>query len=322
MLLAGDGLHTVLTVAYKQTKSHFFKPILLSVYNYAILSPVNGQKTAPLNRLLKELPSGLLADTHWLKDHGLTRSLIHDYVKRGWLERLGARLYRRAGADASATTRWEVAVLSAQQLNHATVHVGGPTALALLGKAHYLRLTGEHRVYLYDPDRNAPTWLRSLDLSAEVLLRTKTLFSNKEIGLEWRRIDLGTGRLGAQPAEPKILDPWDHFLQLSGEERATIEMMDEIPETVSFEHVDEIFQALGNLRPALLARLLQTCTSVKAKRLFFFFADRHSHAWWRHVDRDSVDLGKGKRQLARGGKLDPAYQITVPVDFFDRKPST
>ena len=290
------------------------------VYENAIPSLVDEQKPAPLNRLLRELPPGLLADTRWLQAHGLTRSLIHDYVRRGWLERLGARLYRRAATDSVEKIRWEVAVISAQQLNEADIHVGGPTALGLLGKAHYLRLSGEHRVYLYDPDRTAPTWLRSLELSAELTLRTKSIFSDKALGLEWRRIDLGTGRLGAESVDPKVLEPWDHFLRISGEERATIEMMDEIPETVGFEHADEIFQSLTNLRPSVLNRLLQTCTSVKGKRLFFFFADRHGHAWRRRIDQDSVNLGRGKRQLVPGGKLDPVYQITVPASIHSLNP--
>lgn len=276
------------------------------------------QKAGHLNRLLKELPPGLLADTRWLQARGLSRSLIHDYVQSGWLERLGPRLYRRAPADSTTPIQWEVAVLSAQQLNGANIHVGGPTSIALLGRAHYLQLGGEHRVYLYDPDHAAPTWLRAINLTSKLILRTKTQFSKETLGVEWRRIDLGTGRLGAQAADPKIVEPWDHFLRLSGEERATLEMMDEIPETVSFEQADEIFQSLTNLRPSLLSQLLQACTSIKAKRLFFFYADRHGHAWWRRVDRDSVDLGKGKRQLVRGGKLDPAYQITVPATLYER----
>ena len=57
---------------------------------------------------------------------------------------------------------------------------------------------------------------------------------------------------------------------------------------------------------------LEECTSVKVKRLFFFFADRHQPGWLRHLDRARVDLGKGKRMLVRGGRLDPVYQITVP----------
>ena len=51
------------------------------------------------------------------------------------------------------------------------------------------------------------------------------------------------------------------------------------------------------------------------KRLLFFFADRHQHAWLPRINKDAIDLGKGKRMLVRGGKLNTAYQITVPKDL-------
>jgi hypothetical protein len=45
-------------------------------------------------------------------------------------------------------------------------------------------------------------------------------------------------------------------------------------------------------------------------------ADRHHHAWLNRLDKDSIDLGTGKRMLVRGGKLDRVYQITVPEEFY------
>jgi glycine/D-amino acid oxidase-like deaminating enzyme len=56
-------------------------------------------------------------------------------------------------------------------------------------------------------------------------------------------------------------------------------------------------------------------SSVKVKRLFFFFADRHQHAWLERLDRDAIDLGEGKRMLVKGGKLNKPYQITVPENL-------
>ena len=51
------------------------------------------------------------------------------------------------------------------------------------------------------------------------------------------------------------------------------------------------------------------------KRLFLWFAERHGHPWLERLDRGGIDLGKGKRMLVRGGKLDLKYQITVPDDL-------
>jgi hypothetical protein len=111
------------------------------------------------------------------------------------------------------------------------------------------------------------------------------------------------------------LQNWGHWpwpLALSTPERAFLELLDEVPDRESFDHADKLMDGLLDLRPQHLQTLLETCKSVKVKRLFFFFADRHDFAWLHHLDRARVDLGKGKRMLVRGGRLDPVYQITVP----------
>tara|TARA_R110000782_G_scaffold270455_1_gene371313 strand:- start:15100 stop:16044 length:945 start_codon:yes stop_codon:yes gene_type:complete len=290
-------------------------PVLPPVYKYAKKFSVNEQRKPSLNRLLSQLDPGQLVDSAWLQDQGVSRPSIHAYVQNGWLERVAPRVYRRPTGSDSSAQRWDAAILSAQELRPSTFYVGGPTALDLLGRSHYLRLGGHPGIYLYDPDRTAPAWLMKLRLDATLVLRTRSLFADTLPGLEWRRFELGTGRLGAAVAEPTKTNPWDHFLRVAGEERAAIEMLDEIPATLGFDHADEIFQGLSNLRPRLVTQLLETCRSVRAKRLFLFYADRHAHAWAKHVDRTHVDLGKGKRQLAPGGRLDARYQITIPASL-------
>ena len=285
------------------------------VYKYAKKFSVNEQRKPSLNRLLAQLDPGQLVDSAWLQDQGVSRPSIHAYVQNGWLERVAPRVYRRPTGSDSSAQRWDAAILSAQELRPSTFYVGGPTALDLLGRSHYLRLGGHPAIYLYDPDRTAPAWLMKLPLDATLVPRTRSLFADSLLGLEWRRFELGTGRLGGAVAEPTRTNPWDHFLRVAGEERAAIEMLDEIPATLGFDHADEIFQGLSNLRPRLVTQLLETCRSVRAKRLFLFYADRHAHAWAKHVDRTHVDLGKGKRQLAPGGRLDGRYQITVPASL-------
>jgi hypothetical protein len=94
-----------------------------------------------------------------------------------------------------------------------------------------------------------------------------------------------------------------------------LELLDELPEHESFHQADMLMEGLANLSPRRLQGLLEACRSVKVKRLFFFFADRHRHAWLKKLDKSKVDLGSGKRMLVRGGKLDRTYQITVPEDL-------
>ncbi|KWV56666.1 hypothetical protein AS026_32980 [Rhizobium altiplani] len=61
----------------------------------------------------------------------------------------------------------------------------------------------------------------------------------------------------------------------------------------------------SSLSPRRLNLLQKDCRSIKVKRLFFWFADRHSPSWLRQIDRKGVDLGSGKRMLLKRGRLDP-----------------
>ena len=76
-----------------------------------------------------------------------------------------------------------------------------------------------------------------------------------------------------------------------------------------------LMEGLANLSPGRLQKLLRDCRSVKVKRLFFYFADRHQHAWLKRLDKEAIDLGQGKRMLVKGGKLDKNYLITVPGEL-------
>lgn|SRR3546814_117475 len=277
---------------------------------------MDGQKRQPLNQLLTSLTPGLMVDSAWLQAQGISRTSIHDYVRRGWLERVAPRVYRRATPNgAAAGLRWDMAVMSAQRIGSASFYVGGMTALELHGLGHFARLDSERKVHLYDPEGVVPAWLRKLTTDATIMLHTRALFSDPSLGVEWHRLDLGTTRLGVAVSSPDASEPWDHFLRVAGAERAAIELMADVPQSLSFEHADTIFEGLTMLRPRLLTNLLDGCVSIRAKRLFLFFADRHDHGWSKHIDRQHIDLGRGKRQLVTGGRLDARYQITVPATF-------
>src|SRR3546814_3809826 len=114
---------------------------------------MDGQKRQPLNQLLTSLTPGLMVDSAWLQAQGISRTSIHDYVRRGWLERVAPRVYRRATPNgAAAGLRWDMAVLSAQRIGSASFYVGGMTALELHGLGHFARLDSERKVHLYDPE--------------------------------------------------------------------------------------------------------------------------------------------------------------------------
>lgn len=108
---------------------------------------------------------------------------------------------------------------------------------------------------------------------------------------------------------------WSWSIVMSRPERAILELLDELPQRQSFSNVDAVMEGLVSISPARMQSLLEQTSSIKIKRLFFYFADRHQHRWRQQLKPELVELGKGKRALVRGGKLDPVYQITVPEEF-------
>ncbi|MEP4531105.1 MAG: type IV toxin-antitoxin system AbiEi family antitoxin domain-containing protein [Paracoccaceae bacterium] len=272
-----------------------------------------------LNRLEKDLPEGLVVDAAWLEERGIASNLRAYYVKSGWLEQPVRSVYRRPRGSLS----WQQVVISLQTLLLRTpLIVGGRTALELKGFAHYLSHETK-TVHLYGP-KKPPAWLKKLNLPQRfVYHNSATLFRNDPItfglsSLAWNISD-GSGRdlsrFQGGSLSTITWGQWDWPLTLSQPERAYLEMLDELPKHESFHQADMIMQSAANFSPRRLQKLLVDCDSVKVKRLFFFFADRHRHAWLKRLDKEAIDLGKGKRMLVPGGKLDPVYLITVPEDL-------
>jgi hypothetical protein len=273
------------------------------------------RKQGKLHYLERHLPEGLLVDAAWLTKKGYSTSLRSQYLTAGWLEQPARQVYSRT----KSSLRWEQVVISLQMLLGYPLTVGGRTALELQGYAHYLPHRIEE-VHLYGPV-HPPTWLNKLRPSVRFLYHnSRKLFSNEHL----RRTDKDLvsaehAKGGADSAHGSFVvrpwGQWDWPLVLSTPERAVLELLDELPERESFHQVDKLMEGLSTLSPLRLQRLLSDCRNVKVKRLFLFFADRYPHAWVKRIKRDEIDLGKGKRMLVKGGRLNSAYQITVPEDL-------
>lgn len=85
-----------------------------------------------------------------------------------------------------------------------------------------------------------------------------------------------------------------------------------MPKDESIDEANYLMEGLSSLRPSVLQTLLETCKSVKVKRLFLYMAEHHNHAWFKRLETSSMDLGSGKREIIKGGKLDKKYKIVVP----------
>ena len=72
---------------------------------------------------------------------------------------------------------------------------------------------------------------------------------------------------------------------------------------------------LTTLRPKLVQQLLEECSSIKAKRLFLYMAEKSDHQWFKHLDMSRIDLGKGDRLITENGRYIGKYGITIPKEL-------
>lgn len=282
------------------------------VYIYDILSTVGIQTQTKLNWLQRSLPEGLVADATWFEKHGYSRALRNKYVARGWLDQVARGVYRRPastlqGKARSERLRWQPVVISLQTLLGCSYTVGGRTALEMQGFAHYLS-AGHREIHLYGT-RKPQGWIFKLKLDDRFVFHNADRLFKSE-----RKRPKGHSENGLLERS-YIRQPWGQWewpLTMSSPERAILELLDEVPQRETFHQADVLMEGLRNLSPRRLQTLLYVCRSIKVKRLFLWFAERHQHPWLKKLDRKHIDLGKGKRMLVRGGKLDPKFKITVP----------
>ncbi len=102
-------------------------------------------------------------------------------------------------------------------------------------------------------------------------------------------------------------------IPVSRRELAILETIFLIGKSHRFEEVDELFESLTTLDASVLQTLLESCQSIRACRIFLFLAHKHAHPWLSGINESKIELGRGKRAVVKGGRLDARYQITVPA---------
>lgn len=275
------------------------------------------QKGSKINRLQHILPEGLLVTAAWLEAKGYSSPLRSKYVSANWLEMPARSIYRR---PSDRKVQWQHVVISLQHLLKLPFFVGGRTALELHGFAHYLPMGEVQEIHLYGDDP-VPGWLKKLELETRfVFHKTESLFG-KAHSLSAVDFNLKDGTKVSRDTihgSFSVLDSghWDWPMTISSPERAVLELLDEVPTKETFHQADVLMEGLRTLSPNRLNKLLADCKSIKVKRLFLWFAERHNFRWFKSIDQSKINLGSGKRMIAKGGKYVPKYKITVPEDLY------
>lgn len=244
--------------------------------------------TIKIKSLLSEHKPGTVWLASWLERHGTSRSLQQSYRQSGWLESVGPGAYKRPGE----VVAWQGALYAMQAQANLPVHPGAMTALAMQGFAHYLRL-GQETVFLFSPPKtNLPAWFKNYDWAAQ---------------LKHVRTSILSPTLGLQDHDEKTFT-----IRVSSPERAMLECLYLAPGQLDLVECAQVMDGLVNLRPRLVQELLKACTSIKAKRLFVYLAEKSGHQWLQLVDTSKLDFGTGDRSLAKGGVYVAKYRLVLP----------
>lgn len=246
---------------------------------------------------LSLVPYGQLATRKWLLNQGVTKHALDNAVKSKKLKVLTRGVLTRSGIP----VEWQGLAASLNRMS-GPVYVGGITAFALHGLSHFVSFSNQVRLYSPLP---APPWLNSIESNAQLIWHsTNRLWDIQQLLLA---------------DSLKTNDLYEGHWLLASVEQAIFEVLVNVPVSISFEYADSLMQGMVNLSPRRLDAVIKSCHHIKAKRLFFFFADRYAYAWRKKVQPESYDLGKGKRSIVTGGKLHKKYQITVPEGFDGHK---
>jgi len=255
---------------------------------------MDNHKATIINQLLKKWPHGTVALQSWLSEHKVSKDLASHYVSAQWLERIGKSAFIIAGDNVD----WMGGLYAIQQHAGLQIHIGARTALEMQGHAHFLPMQGSRVVWLFKPAsevRNLPQWLTEHFCSqVKITFRKRKLFTDNELGLTKKKFAT-------------------YSITISSRERAMMEYLDLVPNLESYSQAIYLMEGLNTLRPQVVQALLESCHSIKVKRLFMFLAEQENHPWLTRLNLSNVNFGKGKRVIGPGGKFNAKYNLVVPI---------
>ncbi|TBW57716.1 hypothetical protein EZI54_06695 [Marinobacter halodurans] len=252
---------------------------------------MNTARASKLNKLLSTQPRDIVLLSAWLAEQGYSLELQKQYRKSQWFDSIGTGALVRCGDQLD----YLGGVYALQAQLGLSVHPAGKTALALQGKSHYLELSAKKAQLFGSASEGLPLWFKKYDWGLSVDCKLSS-FLPPELGL----VD----------HEHKSFT-----VKISSPARAVMECLYMAPKSQPLVEVYELMEGLNNLRPAGVQKLLESCRSVKVKRLFLYMAAKAGHQWLDYLNLDKVDLGSGKRAIVPNGVYISAYQITVPREL-------
>jgi hypothetical protein len=252
-----------------------------------------------IQNILKLWPDGAILTQSWLNKNGVSKQLSNYFTKSGWLDKVGVGAYKKA----NNTVSWVGGVFAIQHGDYQLVHIGGLTALELMGESHFVP-RGQTRVDLFNgavptPKRSLPKWLTSYFNNVNFSFNRNILFNTEEGIIKYKHENL--------------------LISISSSERAILEILSLVPEKVTLEHAFLIVENKYNLRDDLLQELLECCTSILTKRLFLHLAKRCELPCFSRINVENINIGSRILQIGMGEEYDPEFKIITPKIKADDK---
>ncbi len=251
------------------------------------------QNETKLQKMLLNWVPQTVGTSSWLSSLGISPQLVKRYVESGWIEPIGQGAFKRP----HETLEWQGALSTLQSQMEIPVYLGGPSALAFQSSMHYIRM-GKETVFLFSPLKTQlPKWFIQYDW-ARPIVHVKTSFLPSSLG--------------------KKLYPYGSMkIWVSTVERAILECLYLAPKQFDLVECYQIVENLLGLRPQLIQELLESCSSIKVKRLFLFMADKAALPMMTHLKLESIDLGTGDRSIVNHGQYDGKYKLILPKELLN-----
>lgn len=251
------------------------------------------QKENKLKRMLANWVPKTVGTSSWLSTFGISPQLVKRYVESGWIEPIGQGAFKRPNEKIEL----QGALYAMQAQLGIPIHLGGPSALSSQGVMHYVRM-GKETAFLFSPLKvRLPKWFCAYSWGQPVK-HIKTSFLPEQLGIN-------------------NYEYHDVKIRISTIERAILESLYLSPINVDLLECYQIIGGLHGIRPHLMQELLESCSSIKVKRLFLFMADKAGLPIMKHLRIDNLNLGKGARSIVKHGLYDAKFRLTLPVELMN-----
>ena len=250
------------------------------------MGSMNTENSTNLKKILKKLPSKTVMTSKWLSQQGVNHDLQKAYERNGWIKRIGRGAYTKLDEEFDM----DGAIYALQTQLGLSIHLGAMTVLndkhGIMQNIPYWR----QAVLFGVRGEKIPTWFDKCFKDKYRLILTNFLPSD----------------IGMMP-----YDNGNFITQIPTLERALLEVMYLLPGGAGLDEAHQILEMMTTLRPKKLQELLENCTSIKTKTIFFHMAVNDKMPWVKELNFSKIDLGSVYKDITEKDIVEYRYRKMI-----------